>query len=132
MLSSFDLAHKRHAFLNKIESLDTDKNTVADLDFTNLENRVAASVCQKDILQGHDIHLKRACAMFGLIPTDVREKHRNAAKAENFKYLYSIRIKGDCDEMPYPDHPTHCRNCLKPLLTDNPNTFNECHNCEVI
>ncbi|AUR95935.1 hypothetical protein NVP1215B_017 [Vibrio phage 1.215.B._10N.222.54.F7] len=131
MLSSHDQTQKLTAFLNKINELNPLTATLPEMDFTEIENRVAATLNPTVLAPGEDIHLKRACAMFGLIPDDVKEKHRRAAKSESFRYLYSINITGEGDEPPYPDHPTHCRKCLKPLGNATPQTFNECEKCEV-
>jgi len=96
--------------------------------YADLELRVAAAKAEDEAVNGEDIHKKMACAMFGLTHCDVREKHRNAAKSENFRQLYSLSAKDDV--LVYPSEPTHCRKCLKPLTTSNPQTYNVCARCE--
>ncbi|AEH21923.1 VHS1110 protein [Vibrio phage 1] len=114
-------------FLEDIHAAKT-FNDLPSFDFTQLEERTAASMIKKgEVIQGEDLHAKMACAIFGLTHCDVREKHRRFAKEENFKQLYTLR---SVNELVYPDAPTHCRSCLKPLKTNDPQVYNECIKCE--
>ena len=85
--------------------------------YSDLETLVLATEghsLKESLLKGEDIHKKAACCIFGLSPTDVREKHRNFAKSENFKHIYSPDFTGAGD-IPLPDSPTHCARCLRPF-----------------
>ncbi|AUR81179.1 putative DNA polymerase I [Vibrio phage Ares1] len=114
-------------FLNNLHAAKTFSD-LPSYDFSKLEERAAASmVKQGEVITGEDIHAKMACAIFGLALCDVREKHRRFAKNENFKQIYSFR---SFDNIVYPDTPTHCRTCLNPLSTNDPQIYNECVKCE--
>ncbi|QNJ59115.1 putative DNA polymerase I [Vibrio phage vB_ValS_PJ32] len=99
------------------------------LDFSDLEARATANLSKSHpVITGEDIHRKMASAMFGLTACDVREKHRQVAKNENFRQIYSYK-GGSIDNLVYPNEPTHCRSCLKPLDPTNPQVYNTCTDC---
>lgn len=116
-------------FLKNLERSETFEALHPEVDFGELETRMASSLKAPEVIEGEDIHRKMACAIFGLTHCDVREKHRQFAKEENFKQLYTYQRNAH-DHLVYPTEPTHCRKCLKPLNTTNPQTFNVCPKCE--
>ncbi|UYD21550.1 DNA polymerase [Vibrio phage 29Fa.3] len=85
--------------------------------YSSLETLVLATAShnlQSNLTQGEDLHKKTACAIFGLAPMDVREKHRRFAKSENYCQLYSPDFS-KTGELQLPLTPTHCACCLQPL-----------------
>lgn len=72
-----------------------DGNILLDADYSQIELRVLASVCNDENMQeafreGKDIHLSTAAQVFGLPEDFVTPEMRSAAKAVNFGIIYGI------------------------------------------
>ena len=70
-------------------------SVLADADYSQIELRVLASVCddknmQQAFLSGTDIHTKTAASVFGMPEDMVSPEMRSAAKAVNFGIIYGI------------------------------------------
>lgn len=74
-------------------------NVIAELDFSQIELRVAAFISRCEPMleafrQGQDLHRLLGAKLTGKAPEDVTDKERQAAKSANFGLLYQMSAAG--------------------------------------
>ncbi|QHJ74604.1 hypothetical protein VH22019_00040 [Vibrio phage VH2_2019] len=95
-------------------------------DFSELEKKIIHHTPDVVNVAKNDIHKKQAMAMFGLKEHEVERRHREIGKRKNYQYIYSAVGMQD---IPYPEHPTHCKTCLDPLRGHEDDAYNVCRWC---